>query len=162
MSFKIAVKVTKYFGYFCKKICHQEMSKIAQSGLTGLGLLVSFPLPCPTLDIGEKVTWLWCPWYQSVWPEKSPNLPKNDFTRRMKETSALNCGWFGKNNCCHRLWKVAQSATNKSPNLVTPVPMEIGQEKFKETFLRFPHFPLVKQILKNLIKQFWYPINHVT
>ena len=25
-------KVTKYLGYFSKKICHQEVSKIAQSG----------------------------------------------------------------------------------------------------------------------------------
>ena len=28
-------KVTKYLGYFCKKFCHQELSKIAQSGHTG-------------------------------------------------------------------------------------------------------------------------------
>ena len=31
---------------------------------------------------------------------------------------ALECGRFGQNNCCHRLWKVAQSA-KKSPNPVT-------------------------------------------
>ena len=32
LSFKIARKVTKYFGFFCEKICHQELSKIVQSG----------------------------------------------------------------------------------------------------------------------------------
>ena len=34
-SFKITWKVSNYFGYFCKKICRQELSKIAQSGHTG-------------------------------------------------------------------------------------------------------------------------------
>ena len=28
-AFKTAKKVNKYLGYFCKKICHQELSKIA-------------------------------------------------------------------------------------------------------------------------------------
>ena len=28
----------RYFGYFCKKICHQDLSKIAQSGHTGGGV----------------------------------------------------------------------------------------------------------------------------
>ena len=32
ICFKIAQKVIKYFGYFCKKIYCQELSKIAQSG----------------------------------------------------------------------------------------------------------------------------------
>ena len=32
MSFLKAQKVTKYLGYFCKKICYQELLKIAQSG----------------------------------------------------------------------------------------------------------------------------------
>ena len=32
--FKIATKVTKYLGYFCKKYCCQELSKVAQSGRT--------------------------------------------------------------------------------------------------------------------------------
>ena len=31
----MAQKVTKYFGYFCMKICRQELLKIAQSGHTG-------------------------------------------------------------------------------------------------------------------------------
>ena len=26
---------------------------------------------------------------------------------------ALEFGWFGQNNCCHRLWKIAQSAINR-------------------------------------------------
>ena len=34
MSFKIAQKVTQHFGIFCKKLCHQELSKIVQSGHT--------------------------------------------------------------------------------------------------------------------------------
>ena len=28
------IEVTEYLGYFCKEICHQELSKIAQSGHT--------------------------------------------------------------------------------------------------------------------------------
>ena len=32
--FKIAQKVNIHLGYFCKKICHQELSKIAQFGHT--------------------------------------------------------------------------------------------------------------------------------
>ena len=32
--FKIAIKVTKYLGHFCTKICHQGLSKVAQSGHT--------------------------------------------------------------------------------------------------------------------------------
>ena len=32
--FKIAQKVAKFLGYFCMKICHQDPSKIAQSGHT--------------------------------------------------------------------------------------------------------------------------------
>ena len=44
-------------------------------------------------------------------------MPKNDFTRKMKDFDtftkiALECGQFGLNNCCHRLWKVAQIAIN--------------------------------------------------
>ena len=44
-------------------------------------------------------------------------MPKNDFTCKMKDFDnftkiALKCGWFGQNNCHHRLWKVAQSAIN--------------------------------------------------
>ena len=31
-TFKIAISITIYFGYFSKKICHQELSKIAKSG----------------------------------------------------------------------------------------------------------------------------------
>ena len=37
MFFKIVVKVFWYFGYFSKKMYCQELSKIAQSGHTGLG-----------------------------------------------------------------------------------------------------------------------------
>ena len=29
--FKTPQKVNIYLGYFCKKVCHQELSKIAQS-----------------------------------------------------------------------------------------------------------------------------------
>ena len=32
--FNIAQKVTNVLGYFCKQICYQELSKIAQSGHT--------------------------------------------------------------------------------------------------------------------------------
>ena len=35
---KIAQKVNIHLGYFIKKICHQELSKIAQSGHTDQGL----------------------------------------------------------------------------------------------------------------------------
>ena len=31
---KLTQKVTKYFGYFCKTICHQERLKIAQADHT--------------------------------------------------------------------------------------------------------------------------------
>ena len=34
MFFKVAQKVTKCFGHFSRHICHQELSKIAQSGHT--------------------------------------------------------------------------------------------------------------------------------
>ena len=36
MLFKKAQKVTKYFGHFWRTICHQELSKITQSGHTGV------------------------------------------------------------------------------------------------------------------------------
>ena len=36
-AFKRAQKVNMHLGYFFKKICHQELSKIAQSGHTGCG-----------------------------------------------------------------------------------------------------------------------------
>ena len=35
MLFQIAQSFTKYLGLFCKKICSQELSKIAQSGHNG-------------------------------------------------------------------------------------------------------------------------------
>ena len=35
--FQRAQKVNKYFGNFSKKLCHQNLLKIAQSGHTGLG-----------------------------------------------------------------------------------------------------------------------------
>ena len=35
MLIQIAYKVNKYLGYFCKKICSQDVLKIAQSGHTG-------------------------------------------------------------------------------------------------------------------------------
>ena len=46
MAFNIALKVPKYFGFLCNKICHQELSKLAQSGHTAMPLLSSnlFPL----------------------------------------------------------------------------------------------------------------------
>ena len=31
----MAQKVSRYFGYYCRKICQQDLSKIAQSGHTG-------------------------------------------------------------------------------------------------------------------------------
>ena len=37
MAFKIGQKVTKYFGYCCNKICHQDLEKIPQSGHTVQG-----------------------------------------------------------------------------------------------------------------------------
>ena len=42
----MAEKVTKYLGNFWKKICHQEFSKIVQSGHTGheRGAVVEFEL----------------------------------------------------------------------------------------------------------------------
>ena len=33
--FQNSQKVTKYLGNFCEKNCHQELSKIVQSGHTG-------------------------------------------------------------------------------------------------------------------------------
>ena len=49
----------------------------------------------------------------AVWPVKSCQI----FTRKMKDFEAftkiaLQCGWFGQNNCCRRLFKVAQLAIN--------------------------------------------------
>ena len=35
MLFPVALKIAKYLGYFCHKICSQELSDIAQSGHTG-------------------------------------------------------------------------------------------------------------------------------
>ena len=58
----------------------------------------------------------------SVTSKKSPNIYKKvaqkDFTRKMEifdtfAKIALKCGQFGQNNCCHRLWNVAQSAINR-------------------------------------------------
>ena len=34
LGFKIAQKVVKFLHHFCKKICHQDFTKIAQSGQT--------------------------------------------------------------------------------------------------------------------------------
>ena len=57
----------------------------------------------------------------SVTWKKSPNVykscPKIIFTREIKEFDtftkiASKCWWFLPNNCCHRLWKIAQSAKN--------------------------------------------------
>ena len=42
--FKIAQKVAQYLGYFGKKICHHEISKIAQSGHTERGIIPSLSL----------------------------------------------------------------------------------------------------------------------
>ena len=42
MFFREAKKVTKYFGYFWKKICHLGLSKIDQSGHTVLRLPFQF------------------------------------------------------------------------------------------------------------------------
>ena len=35
MYFKLDQKVIKYLGFFCKKICQQQLSKTVQSGHTG-------------------------------------------------------------------------------------------------------------------------------
>ena len=40
MIFKVAQKVTKYLGSFYEKFCHQELKKIAQSGHSGLTVLI--------------------------------------------------------------------------------------------------------------------------
>ena len=45
-------------------------------------------------------------------------MPKYDFTRKMNDFDIFikivqQCRGFGKNNCCHRLWMVAQSANNR-------------------------------------------------
>ena len=46
-------------------------------------------------------------------------LPKNDFTRKGTDFDtftkiALECSRLGQINCCHRLWKVAQSPINRT------------------------------------------------
>jgi len=38
MAFKGAQEITLQLGYFCKKSCHPKLSKITQSGHTGLFL----------------------------------------------------------------------------------------------------------------------------
>ena len=49
-------------------------------------------------------------------PNVYKKLPKNDFNRKIKDwhlcKNCLKYGWFGLNNGCHRLWKVAQSTIN--------------------------------------------------
>ena len=45
MYFKVA-QLTKHLGYFCKKICHHEHSKIVQSCHTAINLNHLLSLPC--------------------------------------------------------------------------------------------------------------------
>ena len=64
--------------------------------------------------------------WPSVWPIKSRQMSikvaqkwfhsKNESFWHFYK-NCLKCGQFGQNDCCHRLWKVAQSAINI--NLVT-------------------------------------------
>ena len=53
----------------------------------------------------------------SVTGKKSPNVykscPKMILLEKWKILTPLQCGQFGQNNCCHWLWKVAQSAINR-------------------------------------------------
>ena len=51
-------------------------------------------------------------------PKMSVKLPKNDFTSKIKDFDtftkvAYECGRFGQNNWCQRLWKVAQCPINR-------------------------------------------------
>ena len=53
--------------------------------------------------------------FQAMWPVKS--CPKEISLAKWKILTTLQklpkkCGRFGQNNCCNRLWKVAQSAIN--------------------------------------------------
>ena len=46
-------------------------------------------------------------------PNYNKNLPKNDFTWKMKDNKiAVKCGQFRQNNCCQMLWKVTQGSIN--------------------------------------------------
>ena len=46
MFFKVAQKVNKYLGILSEKLCHQILSKIAQSGHTGGDVPNSIPITC--------------------------------------------------------------------------------------------------------------------
>ena len=39
-TFNIVPKIVKYFGLFCKRFCHQDLSQMAQSGRTGSKWLI--------------------------------------------------------------------------------------------------------------------------
>ena len=59
---------------------------------------------------------------RSVWPVKSRQMSikvaqkwfhyKNEWFRHL-DKNCLKCEQFRQNNCCHSLWKVAQSAINR-------------------------------------------------
>ena len=78
----------------------------------------------------------------SVTSKKSPNVykscPKRISLVKLNILTPLQklptmCWWFGQNNCCPGLWKVAQNL-KKSPNLVT-LPVDNGKETFYRTSL---------------------------
>ena len=57
-----------------------------------------------------------------AWPVKSGQISikvaQNDFTRKFKKIDTFTkitweCGRFGQNNCCQRLWNFAQSPINR-------------------------------------------------
>ena len=71
------------------------------------------PYLLQTLSSATKLTSL------PVWPVKSCQtsikVTQNDFTKKMKDFDNFTkitweCGQFGQINCCHRVWKIAQSA----------------------------------------------------
>ena len=68
--FILAPQVTKYLDYFCKKICHQELSKIAQSGRTADILVVRVFFVSVFKDIGPSfnidLSWRWWIHFQRI------------------------------------------------------------------------------------------------
>ena len=49
--------MSKYLGYFCEKICHQDLSKIAQSGHTDYAQSIGVQLLLQrTLTVGGRIT----------------------------------------------------------------------------------------------------------
>ena len=80
--------------------------------------------------------------FTSVTSKKSPNVyescPKRISLLKWKILTPLQklptmCWWFGQNNYCPGLWKVAQSI-KKSPNLVTLLVPQIYCNKDKSSY----------------------------